>query len=59
MPNTITFDRPTYMKLKRAYNKARDENRESFTFEGHELLVSYAKYLIEYLEDRLHIPRKD
>lgn len=35
--------------LKRAYKKAVDGKKESFVIDGHELLVSYAKYLIEYL----------
>lgn len=46
----FTFEK--FAKLKRTYRKAVDENKTQFTFEGHELLVSYAKYLIEYLETR-------
>ncbi len=36
--------------LKVAYEKAKEERREEFTYKGHILLTSYAKYLIEYLE---------
>jgi hypothetical protein len=36
--------------LKIAYEKAKDQHREEFTYKGHVLLTSYAKYLIEYLE---------
>ena len=59
MPGTVQFDRPTLARLKRAYNKACEAKLDSFVFEGHELLVAYAKYLIEYLEDRFNPQRKD
>lgn len=39
--------------LKRAYNKAVEEEAEQFTFKGATLVVGYAKYLIEYLENLL------
>lgn len=41
--------------LKKAYEKAIKENKESFIYEGEELIISYAKYLIEYLET--HSPK--
>ena len=37
-------------KLKRAFNKAVKANKEIFKFKGEEILTSYAKYLIEYME---------
>lgn len=37
--------------LKRKYNKAIKENKEIFIFQDKEVLVSYAKYLIEYLDN--------
>lgn len=37
-------------RLKKLYNKALESGVEYFVFDGHELLVNYAKYLIEYLE---------
>jgi len=37
------------LRLRRRYERAVREQAESFTFEGHELLTSYAKYLLEYL----------
>ncbi len=51
--NSITFDRQELINLKRSYTLAVEENKEQFTFKGNELLTSYAKYLIEYLESRL------
>jgi hypothetical protein len=37
-------------KLKAAWQKAHDAEKESFTFDGKEVLVTYGRYLIEYLE---------
>ncbi len=50
---TILFDRPKLAKLKVLYDKAVKARQEQFVFEGNDLLVSYAKYLIEYLESRI------
>lgn len=51
--NTITFDRQELSNLKRSYTVAIRNKKDQFTFKGNELLVSYAKYLIEYLETKL------
>lgn len=48
--NTVNFDKQKLAKLKSQYNKAIKDGKESFIFDSNELLVSYAKYLIEYLE---------
>jgi hypothetical protein len=48
--NQIEFTKPKLKALKKQYEKARAEEKETFIFEGHEILVSYAKYMIEYLE---------
>lgn len=37
--------------LKKAYKKALKEKKESFLYSDREILVSYAKYLIDYLEE--------
>jgi len=48
----IGFDRRKLQRLHEAYDKARNEQAESFTFEGgSELLTDYAKYLLEYLDN--------
>lgn len=52
LPSTI-FDRPRLERLKQAYAKALRDDAAEFTFEGIQLVTSYAKYLIEYLETRL------
>ena len=49
----ITFSQEKLKQLKDAYAVAVTEGRDKFTFEGHELLTSYAKYLIEYLTLKL------
>ena len=50
---TITFSQEKLQHLKDAYAVAVTEGKDQFTFEGHELLTSYAKYLIEYLTLKL------
>ena len=36
--------------LKRLYDEAVSAREEVFTFQGHDVLTSYAKYLIAHLE---------
>lgn len=54
MTDMVTFTPAKLAELKRAYADARNEGYVSFMFEGRELLVSYAKYMIEYLEERFN-----
>lgn len=51
--NSISFDRQTLDQLKEAYDRAVKAGHETFVFKGNVMLVSYAKYLIEYLETKL------
>ena len=37
-------------EFKTVWEAADDLERESFTFDGNEYLVTYGRYLIEYLE---------
>jgi hypothetical protein len=46
--NVVTVD--DLPELSRAYNKAVADKRDRFTYNGNEILTSYAKYLIEYLK---------
>ena len=48
--NYINFDRPKLTRLKTASEQAKKNGEDCFTFDGEKILVSYAKYLIEYLE---------
>ena len=41
-----------YKHFKTAYLKAKEDGREQFTFEGHPVLTSYAKYACEAYEMR-------
>jgi hypothetical protein len=50
---TVSFDRPTLNRFKKAYAKAPDDKDASFTFDGREYVKAFAKYLIEYLESQL------
>lgn len=38
-------------ELKKARDKAIEEGKDQFTFKDNELLVSFAKYLIQHLEN--------
>ena len=55
----MVFDLEKYNSLKVSYEKAVSENKEQFTFENKILLTSYAKYLLEYLENVLGINEKN
>jgi len=43
---------PDFLELKMLYALAVAEQEDTFIWMGHEWLVSYAKYLIEYLQPR-------
>lgn len=48
---SIAFTEDKYKKFKKAYKEAEKNNQLSFMFEDKEVLVTYAKYLIEYLSE--------
>ena len=50
--NTITFTREKVQKLQAVYDKCVAEGKEQFTFEGHEILTAYAKYLLMHLKEQ-------
>jgi len=56
--NKIVFDLEKYKELKLSYEKAVLEQREQFTFERNIILTSYAKYLLQHLENELGINKK-
>ena len=49
---TICWTRPKLQEFRAEYEKHKDKDRikDAFTFDGHEFVVGYAGYLIEYLE---------
>jgi len=48
----FTFTPQLLYELRTAYARAMSAGQESFIFHGHEVLVAYARYLIEYLDNR-------
>lgn len=46
---TISFDQKKFRDFIKAYNQAKEEGKEVFIFEGAEVLLKYAYYLIEHL----------
>lgn len=53
MVDEIKFDRKKRDELRKLYDEAVKAHKDKFTFEGHEILVAYAKYLLEYLDSVL------
>jgi hypothetical protein len=53
LKENVSVSIDTLRRLKRAYNKAVKEKKESFIFDGQELLVEYAKHLIDHLSNKL------
>lgn len=49
----IDFDAAKLKRLIVAHKNAVAAGDDTFVFDGHELVCGYAKYLIEYLEQRL------
>lgn len=46
----MNWTKPKLRVLEKAYKQAVADDVALFTFEGHELVTAYAKYLIEYLK---------
>jgi len=46
----ITMNKQELSRLKRYYRRAIRQGKTKFTFQGHVLLVAFAKYYIEYIE---------
>lgn len=46
----VTFTPEKIKALQRAYDQAVKDGKDQFQFEGNDYLVSYAKYLLEYLK---------
>jgi len=53
MKDSVEISKEEFLELKELYHKNVKEGNEVFTFKGREVLVSYAKYLIEYLSSTL------
>lgn len=46
----IKFNAEKAEAFREAYRQAVKNNQTQFQFEGHDLLVEYAKYVVEYLD---------
>lgn len=46
------FDKATYSLFKKAYQDAESDGRYMFVFNNVEYLTQYAKYVLEYLENK-------
>jgi hypothetical protein len=57
MPGII-FDETKYRALRKAYNEAVLAGKTEFVFEGHDLLTSYAYYMLEHVANTLGITEK-
>lgn len=51
----VNKEKPTYLgiddlqPIKRAIQQAEAEGKDTFVYKGSEILVTYAKYLVEYM----------
>lgn len=52
MTDTINFTYNKYERFEKAYKQAIEDNKTDFFFEGHQFLTSYAKYLLEHLNNK-------
>jgi hypothetical protein len=48
--STFEFTDELFEEFKSLYEKSVKDEKESFEFQGHDVLTSYAKYVIQYLE---------
>lgn len=49
----MNFDREKREALRKVYEQAIKEGKDRFVFEGHDFLVTYTKYLLEWLDMKL------
>ena len=48
----IKFTKKEIKEFKALYKKAIEEEKAIFIFQGKEVLVSFAKYVLEYVEEQ-------
>lgn len=49
----LYFDEEMFKRFKRKYKATLSAKHSTFVFEGHEILVDYAKYVIQYVESEM------
>jgi len=52
----MQWTKEAYLDLKRQYESAVSEGQEQFVFQGVELLTTFAKYLLEFLDNEFNKP---
>lgn len=52
----MQWTKEDYLDLKRQYESAVSEGQEQFVFQGVELLTTFAKYLLEFLDKEFNKP---
>lgn len=51
--DVVSFTKDKFDRFKKVYGESKDKGKcTTFEFEGNEYVIGYAKYLIEYLEER-------
>jgi hypothetical protein len=50
----VTFTPAKAARLRKRYEQAVRDGEDQFTFEGNEILVSYAAYMLEHLDQQFH-----
>jgi len=53
MDTYIEWTREKMLRFEAAYREALNARAHTFVFEGHTFLVTYARYLLEYLKTML------
>lgn len=53
----IEVNTGNYKAIKKLFDKAVRDGKESFVYDGLELVTAYAKYLLEYMETILKIKK--
>jgi len=57
MTEHIEFDAAKVKRLRKEYDKAARNGDKSFTFEGNDYMTDYAKYMLQYLEEKFYISK--
>lgn len=55
---TMQVSREDLTELKKLYAKAVKDGKPDLEFKGHQFVVGYVKYLIEYLDGQFNTPKK-
>lgn len=55
---TLTFTKDRLARLKNQYAKAKEASLDEFSFDGYDLLIGYAYYLIEHLDNNFEKAEK-